>query len=51
MDTSLEYNLSKWNDEEIEYPNRLIGSKKIETVIKNFSENKNLVPDTILLPW
>ena len=51
MDTFLEYNLSKLNDEEIKYPNRWITSKKIETVIKNFSEIKNLGPDTILLPW
>lgn len=31
---------SKQNHEEIENPNRWITSKKTETVIKNFSENK-----------
>lgn len=51
MDTFLEYSLSKQNHEEIENPNRWITSKKIETVIKYFSENKNLPPDTTLLQW
>lgn len=51
MDTFLEYSLSKQNHEEIENPNRWITSKKTETVIKNFSENKNLPPDTTLLQW
>ena len=44
MDTFLEYSLSRLNHEETENPNRPITSKKIETVIKNFSKNKSPGP-------
>ena len=42
MDKFLEtYNLPRLNHEEIENLNRLITSKEIETVIKNFPTNKS----------
>lgn len=42
MDTFLEmYNLSRLNHEELENLNRPINSKEIETVIKNFPQNKS----------
>ena len=39
------YNLPRLNQEEIENMNRPITSNEIETVIKNLSANKSLVPD------
>lgn len=41
------YNLPRPNHKEIENPNRLITSKEIKSVIKNFPTNKNPKPGGI----
>ena len=46
MDKFLEkYNFPKLNQEEIEYLNRLITSREMETVIRNLPANKSPGPD------
>ena len=42
---SEKYNFPKLNQEEIEYLNRLITSREMETVIRNLPANKSPGPD------